>query len=92
IATFNSEGQPITVVSRPYGPALQPSRVLSGWAGDYRKEESFRKARTAVREAWTKAIPTGEASTGGLPGLTVGYQLSDARGQFLGVVRATLTS
>jgi adenylate cyclase len=92
IATFDGSGQPVTIISRPYGPALQPSRILTGWAGDFRKEVSYAKARTAVREAWSQAVPTGEASTGGLPGLTVGYQLSDARGKFLGVVRATLTS
>lgn len=92
ISTFDPAGKPVTLVSRPYGPGFQASRAIPGWAGDYRREASYTNARAAVRESWTKSVPVGEPSTGGMPGITVGYQISDARGKFVGVVRATLGS
>lgn len=92
VSTFDPTGKPVTLVSRPYGPKFSADRVIPGWTADYRQEQSYTNARQAVRESWTKTVPTGEPSSGGMPGLTVGYQLADARGQFVGVVRASIGS
>lgn len=90
-ATYAENARRVTLTYRPYADELREVARVDGWADDMRLEKSYQETRAAPGSNWSEHGLDGEDGADTIPGFTIGVPLTDSKGGFLGVVRATLT-